>query len=385
MKVMTYRARSVQEAMQKVREQLGPEARVVQTRELKTGIWERIALGRRYEVRTRSDRKQVLPLKRHGEGSAATTRLNTKDDQLAFRQRVRQGLDRQALEGYSLLESIAPVKTDTSTSDKPPAMLFELMTELVEAEVSESTARDLIEELAMTTRGQSLSLDDLRERLVRNLADDVSTSGPIQSLPGQRRIVALVGPTGVGKTTTIAKLAANLRLREQRRVGLITVDTYRVAAVEQLRTYAEIMDLPMEVVTTPREMGDAVTRLSDEDVILIDTAGRSPRDAVQLQQLKAMLGEASPDEVHLVLSGVSSEIHLRQIVSKFQPLGCTSLIVTKLDEASGLGNLVGLFRHSKLAASYLTCGQCVPDDIVLANKNTMLPVLVGQQPIASLV
>ena len=103
------------------------------------------------------------------------------------------------------------------------------------------------------------------------------------------RVVALVGPTGVGKTTTIAKLAANYRLREKRRVGLITVDTYRVAAVEQLRTYADIIDLPMEVVATPREMREAVARMSHLDLVLMDTAGRSPRDEVKIQELKSML------------------------------------------------------------------------------------------------
>ena len=113
--------------------------------------------------------------------------------------------------------------------------------------------------------------------------------------------MALVGPTGVGKTTTIAKLAANFRLREKRRVGLITVDTYRIAAVEQLRTYADIIDLPMEIVSTPREMHQAVARMADLDLILMDTAGRSPRDEVKIQELKSMLAEAEPDEVHLVL------------------------------------------------------------------------------------
>ena len=111
------------------------------------------------------------------------------------------------------------------------------------------------------------------------------------------RVVALVGPTGVGKTTTIAKLAANYRLREKRRVGLITVDTYRVAAVEQLRTYADIIDLPMEVVATPREMREAVARMNHLDLVLMDTAGRSPRDEVRIQELKSMLTEAEPDEV----------------------------------------------------------------------------------------
>ena len=109
------------------------------------------------------------------------------------------------------------------------------------------------------------------------IEEEVRVAGPIQITPGRCRLAALVGPTGVGKTTTIAKLAANFRLKEKRRVGLITVDTYRIAAVEQLRTYADIIDLPMHVVSTPREMRETVERMNHLDLILLDTAGRSPR------------------------------------------------------------------------------------------------------------
>ena len=141
----------------------------------------------------------------------------------------------------------------------------------------------------------------------------------------------------------------------------------------------------MEVVATPREMRDAVTRFADEELVLIDTAGRSPHDAVQLQQLKSMLAEARPSQIHLVLSCVSSVSHMQQIVEKFAPLGCTAMLVTKLDEATGIGNLVPVLRAARLPVSYLTCGQSVPDDIVVADKTKLLEVLVGQQPISSLV
>ena len=124
----------------------------------------------------------------------------------------------------------------------------------------------------------------------------------IELRPGNRKVVALVGPTGVGKTTTIAKIAANFRLRDKKTVGLITADTYRIAAVEQLRTYAEIIDLPLEVVTTPREMRRAVLQMEHLDLVLIDTAGRSPHDELRLHELRALLREANPDETHLVLS-----------------------------------------------------------------------------------
>ena len=127
----------------------------------------------------------------------------------------------------------------------------------------------------------------------------------------------------MGKTTTIAKLAANYHLKEKLRVGLITVDTYRIAAVEQLRTYADIIDLPMQVVSTPREMREAVGRMDNLDLILLDTAGRSPKDEVRIQELRAFLTEADADEVHLVLSSVASARVLEQTAERFAAVGTT--------------------------------------------------------------
>ena len=135
--------------------------------------------------------------------------------------------------------------------------------------------------------------------------------------PGTRRVVALVGPTGVGKTTTVAKLAANFKLAHGFRPGLVTVDTYRIAAVEQLRTYAEIIDLPLAVANAPSEMRRAIDELGDVDLVLIDTAGRSPRDEVKIRELADFLAEARPDEVHLVLSAVAGERSLRAAVERF--------------------------------------------------------------------
>jgi flagellar biosynthesis protein FlhF len=189
--------------------------------------------------------------------------------------------------------------------------------------------------------------------------------------------VALVGPTGVGKTTTIAKLAANYRLREKRRVGLITVDTYRVAAVEQLRTYADIIDLPMEVVSTPREMREAVARMSHLDLVLMDTAGRSPRDEVRIQELKSMLAEAQADEVHLVLSSTAGAKSLSAAAERFADVGTTALLLTKLDEATSLGHLLTLLRACRLPVSYLTDGQNVPDDIQVAERRELANALLG--------
>ncbi|MEM9660254.1 MAG: GTPase, partial [Planctomycetota bacterium] len=203
------------------------------------------------------------------------------------------------------------------------------------------------------------------------------TTGPIQLNAENARVVALVGPTGVGKTTTIAKLAANFRLRESKRVGLITVDTYRIAAVEQLRTYADIIDLPMEVVSTPREMREAVEQMRRFDLILMDTAGRSPRDDVKIHELRSILSEAAPHEIHLVLSAAAGARSLANAARQFAAAGVTSLLVTKLDEATGPGNLLTLSRTCKLPFSYLTDGQNVPDDIRIAEPNTLAQLILG--------
>ncbi len=162
-----------------------------------------------------------------------------------------------------------------------------------------------------------------------------------------------MGPTGVGKTTTVAKLAANFKLARGVRVGLVTVDTYRIAAVEQLRTYAEIIDLPLAVVNSPIEMQRAIDELGAVDLIFIDTAGRSPRDEVKIRELGEFLLQARPDEVHLVLSAVADERSLRAAIERFAPVQIDRLILTKLDEADSLGGVLG--RTGKLQPSALLC------------------------------
>ena len=249
--------------------------------------------------------------------------------------------------------------------------------ELIELDLEERIAQEWIGNLQNDSSGNPWQLDDYRSQLRRYLEDELAVTGPIVSSQGRGRVVALVGPTGVGKTTTIAKLAANYRLRENQRVGLITVDTYRIAAVEQLRTYAEIMDLPMEVVSTPREMRDAKAKMSDLDLVLMDTAGRSPRDEVRIQELKSMRAEAEPDEVHLVLSAGSGARSLVTTAERFAEVGTTALLITKVDEATTLGNLVSLTRGCRLPVSYLTDGQNVPDDILVAERASLAELILN--------
>ncbi len=206
---------------------------------------------------------------------------------------------------------------------------------------------------------------------------------PIGVIPGTRRVVALVGPTGVGKTTTVAKLAANFKLVHGLKPGLVTVDTFRIAAVEQLRTYAEIIDLPLAVVNSAGEMRRAIDSLGDVDLVLIDTAGRSPRDEVKIRELGDFLTEARPDEVHLVLSAVSGERSLRSAVERFASVRADRLILTKLDEADGLGAILAVIGQAGRPVSYLTTGQAVPDDIEPADRSRLARLILGHEEVIS--
>jgi len=165
------------------------------------------------------------------------------------------------------------------------------------------------------------------------------------------------------------------------RVGLVTVDTYRIAAVEQLRTYADIIDLPMKVVTSPGEMRQALEELAGLDLVLIDTAGRSPRDEVKIQELKLLLAEARPDETYLVLSLSAGAKAIESAATQFRPAGPTALILSKLDEAVGCGPLVSISAKSGLPISYLTTGQDVPEDIEPANASRMAQFVLGLESI----
>ena len=385
----------MQEALALVRNDLGPEAAVLHTRRVSGGMLRWFAGGKKVEVTASAGvnvPSRLPPNCREDEPHQAAARRTNAAAPVArepapdrippvdgqnFRSRLRDGLVDSSSDLQSMVEQLCESRAKRPDRELPES-LFRLFTELLDAEVEEPMARELIERVhGDAAFSETTDLVMLKARISRMVEEEIRVCGPIETMPGKCRLVALVGPTGVGKTTTIAKLAANYRLREKRRVGLITVDTYRIAAVEQLRTYADIIDLPMEVVATPREMRQAVARMADLDLVLMDTAGRSPRDDVRIQELKSMLGEAGPDEVHLVLSSVSGTSALIKTAERFGPVGVTALLLTKLDEATGLGNLIPLLRSCKLPLGYTTNGQNVPDDIETADAQTLARVVLG--------
>jgi flagellar biosynthesis protein FlhF len=367
MEIKTFRAKTMQQALNLVRQEMGPEATVLHTRELNANLLGRIFMGRQYEIAASSEVR--VPAK-------ITPASPLESDYTA---RYRDDFHQQRDDGLQELHSLAEqLQHDPYHGEQDlPETLFDVYTDLIESDIEEAIAQELIERLRHEPNLDPHNTEGYRAALTQILEDEINVAGPITASAGQGRIVALVGPTGVGKTTTIAKLAANYRLRENKRVGLITVDTYRIAAVEQLRTYAEIIDLPMEVVSTPREMREAKAKMSDLDLVLMDTAGRSPRDEVRIQELKSMLAEAAPEEVHLVLSAVGGARSLATTAQRFASVGTTALIITKLDEATALGNLISVTRNSSLPVSYLTDGQNVPDDIQVAHSPTLAELILS--------
>ena len=382
MNVKTYRAKSMQAALDLVRQELGPDATVLHTRQIPTGMLPWLTGSKAVEVvasvtvqvprRMSGQGNLVVEKERHvphvenatGSGVPAA---ETHD----FRAQYRNDVKRQLENLQSLVEQLCK-RDDRPQRSKMSDSLFQLFTNLIEAEIDEGLARELVDRVQCESGEQEL--DDvlrLKARVCKFIEQDIRVTGPLQVETDKTRLVALVGPTGIGKTTTIAKLAANYRLRDKVQVGLVTVDTYRIAAVDQLRTYADIIDLPMEVVATPREMRDAMVRLKGLDLILMDTAGRSPQDDIKIQELKSILAEAQPDEVHLVLSSASGSAQLMKTIRRFAEVGTTALLLTKLDESTGLGNLLPLLRDGQPPLSYLTNGQNVPDDIEPANARRL--------------
>ncbi|HTN75595.1 MAG TPA: flagellar biosynthesis protein FlhF [Pirellulaceae bacterium] len=371
MEVQSFRAKSLQEALVQVRQALGPDASILHTREVTGGLPRWLGGGRQIEVIATNEEVDI-PSRwpEPAEQTPATYEplVHNHDPRSAF----QRNLAASAAGGVELSHA-GDLSVFAERDD-----LHSLTRELVQNEWSPELAHETCERLRLQALGgDAVPSSNLRSRLASFLETELPLCRPIHLESGERRIVALIGPTGVGKTTTIAKLAANFGLRQRRRVGLITVDTYRIAAVEQLRTYADIIDVPMEVVASQRDMREAIRRMSHLDLLLIDTAGRSPRDEIKLQELRSILQEAQPDEVHLVLSATASASSLVKSAQQFAGVGSTGLVLTKLDEAHGLGNLLPVLRSARLPLSYVTHGQNVPDDIAPADRRRLAKAIAG--------
>jgi flagellar biosynthesis protein FlhF len=190
-------------------------------------------------------------------------------------------------------------------------------------------------------------------------------------------VKALVGPTGVGKTTTLAKLAARFALEQKQKVGLITMDTYRIASVDQLQTYADIMKLPLLVAGDGEGFRESLRSFTDRDVILVDTPGRNPEDTEYLSELKRQFGESPDLEVSLLLTPAMNREGLQVTADRFRLLDYDSLILTKLDECQRFGVVFDILEQAGRPVRYVTCGQNVPQDIKEVTPGSLASLILG--------
>ncbi|MDD4890318.1 MAG: flagellar biosynthesis protein FlhF [Phycisphaerae bacterium] len=393
MGLKTYQGSTMAEALASVKRDLGRDAVILQTRTIRRGGL--LGFGGREIVEiTASGDVNVMPRPvRTGAAGRADGLARMFGQSHAAAAVVELPKPADAMkpgDGAMLKDELSAIRemvTDLVREQKTaklpdlPEELFAAYLQLLESEVADEMARKIVQSLRSQLTGEETSdRRKVRDALVGCISKMIPTAGPVAiASTGRARVVALVGPTGVGKTTTIAKLAANYKLRENRRVGLVTIDTYRIAAVNQLATYAQIIDVPLKVVLTPAELKQTMAELAGQcDIILLDTAGRSPNDALKLNELRGFLAAAQPDETHLVLSSTCHPSAIKSAVQRFSPLGVNRIILTKLDEAVSFGIILQVVGQVNASLSYVTTGQDVPDDIEVGSAARLARWIVNR-------
>lgn len=257
-----------------------------------------------------------------------------------------------------------------------------LYNKMLDNEMDEKYVNSILEDAAKTKKAD-LPFDYLLANIYQKMVLKFGKSEGITPAADGPRIVLFIGPTGVGKTTTIAKLAGKYCVEDKKKVALLTADTYRIAAAEQLRTYANILETPFRVIYTPEELQTAVKDYWDCDYIFIDTAGRSHQNADQLEKMKEMVGALKdPGNYHvlLVLSATTKYRDLQRIADCYGKIADYELIFTKLDETEAVGNLLNMKLYTGAPVAYVTCGQNVPDDMEVFNpQKTVKQILGGKE------
>ncbi|MDP4097525.1 flagellar biosynthesis protein FlhF [Paenibacillus sp. P96] len=299
---------------------------------------------------------------------------------------VKDGDASDSVSQDALLEEIREMKAMmnrisryTQVSPALPEQAQTLRERLLEQDVEQALANEWLERVLQRQQDSGVSIEEFsfKKALSEEIQQFLSHrfGGGISS---GTKIVYIAGPTGVGKTTTIAKLAAEQLFKYQRKVGFITSDTYRISAVEQLRTYATILNVPLEVVQSPGDLQRALQKLEHCDLILMDTAGRNYRNELLVSELQSLLTPMEESETYLVLSLTSKSKDMLEITEHFNKYGLDKVIFTKMDETGSLGAIFNVLRHYPLSLSYMTNGQNVPDDLLMPDDVMIQTLLLGE-------
>jgi flagellar biosynthesis protein FlhF len=364
MRIRRFIARNSQEALRKVRESMGPEAVILGSRTLAAD--ERPGGGPLLEVTAAAD-LDSLARPRQESGAAATDGCH--EEKWRWLEQEIQQLKEVlwSSEARSILEERAPVNSS----------LRHLYAAFRELGLHTTFIRPILEECQAKTPGGDgrAGMTNWLQQALMKLLERVEV-GPLAVGKGEHRIWSFIGPTGVGKTTTMAKLAAKTALQQGRRVALITVDQHRIGAIDQMAAYAQIMNLPLETATSAEQLARVIGKHRDKEVLFIDTAGRSPSQQDDLNELKAIFRIPRRIEHQLVLSATTQYQDLIKAAAAFQPLECSNYIFTKLDETSDGATIMNFLISRPRPVSYVTTGQRVPEDIEPASRKRLAALLL---------
>lgn len=377
--VKRFAARDMHDAMKKIKKEFGPDAVILDSKMVRGkglgGLFRKnLEVVAAYEPKKSFE---TNPPKQAPQPVVAEAPVETE---LVLKPDTAQNIAPLAAQIESLKGLVTDISNRIRTSPKDdaaplPSDVLGLYDEMLERDVNDSIAK----EVAMLTHGvsskQSVEIDTVAKQLV---IDKLGQSSPIKIKRYAQTVLLFAGPTGAGKTTTLVKLAGRLALDQNLSIGLVNMDTYRVGAMEHMRIYAEIMDIPMRTAYNAKDLKEAVEEMSDRDLILIDTAGRSATDAAYRKELEEYISEAHVDEVYLVISIVTGSKVCRDIIRNYSFIPNYKLIITKLDEVGVWGNLLNIAEYAKKPLSYITMGQNVPDDISEVNPAMLAENIVGR-------
>ena len=386
MKIRRYIGKDAQEAMLKVKMDLGSEAVILNTRKVRQRGFLNFMSKPMIEVLAAIDEYQNMKPKKspydssekNGESYDELRSISKeKEEKIALLENKVSSMENILQKIYE--EVHKPVKKpDKVSKDEKVSKVMELFqNNLKSNEVDTKIIKQLLD-IVEERCNSNVSVNNTALMLYNLISGMLGRPETIKLREdGKPTIVMFVGPTGVGKTTTLAKIAANYALNHQKDVGLITADTYRIAAVEQLRTYAEILGMPLNVVYSLNEISNIIEKYQDKDIIFIDTAGRSSRNKPHFNELKALVKSIGADEIFLVLSTTTSVNNCKEIIDSYSFLENYKLIFTKLDESPSLGIILNVKQYADKKLSYMTNGQNVPDDIELADNDKITKNLIG--------
>jgi len=364
--VKNYIAKEMPEAIERIRKELGPDAVILSSRQIRSkglaGLFGRklVEVTVAYEP---NPAKSIIPERMAQKPQEQAAKPEPKEEPIEDNSKLYN----QLASVKEAMHTFKPNSEPAPSNEQLPQALLELENTLTEREVNPAHAKKLLAQIKDITE----RFTDDPKKVAENLIIDLLKEPAQVKLKKYRmNILMLLGPTGVGKTTTIVKLAGLYTLEQGLKVGFINADTYRVAAKEQLNTYAEIMGLPIRTIYTPDEMEEALLSMQDRDVVLIDTAGKNPADKKYRKEVQDYL-KLGIDEVFLAVSAAMSFGACRQLIEQYSFLKEYKLIITKLDEVEAWGNVLNISSLSQKPIAFVTNGQNVPYDISTPNPKAI--------------